>query len=266
MKNLLTQEFSTLESVNSVKSKNLVACVSDKAYLGHLKTLLISLKNYKSEVCVAVCLANIDLNDPITEKLKKIYSNIIFYSTNKDFEINENKKAYYCNLRVSYLNNLLEEGASNILYIDVDSIFRQNIDDNFFLNEAYDIMIHFRQENDPRFRVATGVIFINNSPMTQSFFKQWKVSIEKNIYQWFSDQITFFETFEKFKDKMIFLHLEKSFIDWEFRSGSLIWAGKGPRKYKNLIYLLERLRMKVFNSKLNRFLSSLQNLLRYLNK
>lgn len=250
----------TTEYPHNLTSSLVIACICDKGYITHLKTLLHSLRSSNNNLSVALCLINLN-NPKIKKKLVSIYPDITFFHVERSFIATHEKKAFCANYRVTFLKNLLELCSKNLIYMDVDSIVRNKIDPSIFKNED-DILIHFRDDNDRRFKVAAGIIFIKNNLKAKRFMDEWEKRILPDMTKWFSDQITFHKTHKAANEYLNINHLSSKYIDWEFKQESAIWVGKGPRKYKNALYLLERFRVKHHYLGLNNLIFKLQALLR----
>lgn len=223
---------------------NLV-CVSDLTYLKHLKTLLKSLSLTNSNPQVHLTLINVKSQKKIIRSLKKIYKDIEFHFIEKTFNKSQHLKAFCANYRPHAIQALLKNGYKKILYVDVDTLFRKNINGVADLFDNFDIKIHFRDEDDRRFKVAAGVILVNNTNASVEFINDWSETISRQEKTWFADQITFYECYKKSKSDLLFTHLDKKFIDWDFKKESYVWVGKGNRKKKNISYLLEVMKIKI---------------------
>jgi len=226
-----------LEEINS-KQINIV-CISDARYIKHLKNLLKSLHYAENHAAVHLCLINIILKKRLEKKLLSIYPNLNIQFLNKKFNYKHEKRAFCANHRVDFIEGLLKQQIDSIIYIDADSIIRGKISYEDLFDENFDIKIHFRNETDYRMKVATGVIAIKNNLKSKQFFQDWRKAITPLKFNWFADQITFHKLYEQHKNNMNFSYLNKTYIDWDFEDESIIWAGKGNRKYKNQKYLKE---------------------------
>lgn len=237
--------------------------VSDENYIKYLKSLLCSIKINFSDLKVILYLIDIQDKNRIKEELKMIHSDVDFIFDDRTFDDVEGKKAYCANIRISaiysYLDNIKE--GDILLYVDADSIIRKNFfnDMNTYMKDC-DVSILTRFENDDeRLKVATGVIAFKKSARTKEFLKQWNDNVKPILFNWFSDQITFYKTYLAKKDKLHFKKLPQSYIDWEFNSSSCLWAGKGDRKDKNLLYTLEiKKNEKIFHNRFFFHLTLLQ--------
>ena len=221
---------------------NLV-CISDGKYLKYLRTLLKSLSLTNPNIKIYLTLVNIKPKNKIKASLMRIFKDIDFTFIDKKFKKSHHLKAFCANYRPHAIYELLNEGHKKILYVDVDSLIRKNLDKAYDLNDHFDIKIHLRNEDDPRFKVAAGVILVNNTPASLKFFRSWSENILKLETVWFADQITFYECYNQDKNKVRLKHLDEHFIDWNFKKASAIWTGKGKRKKTNLRYRFEILKI-----------------------
>jgi hypothetical protein len=228
-----------------INNKINLVCISDRKYLKYLRTLLKSLSLTNSEICIHLTLINIKSRSRTTASLKKIFKDIHFSYIDKKFKKSHYLKAYCANYRVNAIKKLLEHGYQKILYVDVDSIFLKNIAYITSLYDNFDLSIHFRNENDKRFKVAAGVILLNGNQKTLEFVSAWSLEIEKNKTEWFADQVSFYRCYKMYSNDINFKHLDNIFIDWEFNPKSYIWTGKGKRKFRNLKYLKKILEIKI---------------------
>ena len=83
-------------------------------------------------------------------------------------------------------------------------------------------------------KVAAGCVYLTADAL--SVAKAVNERIKEGPMRWFIDQIALAETFARVEDKDI-TKFDGNFMDWEFIDGTVIWTGKGPRKYENQKYL-----------------------------
>ena len=55
--------------------------------------------------------------------------------------------------------------------------------------------------------------------------------------QWFADQNALWKVYEKNKDSLSTFVYNNSIMDWEFKPDTMLWTGKGPRKYDDPTYV-----------------------------
>lgn len=230
-----------------------VACISDSKYLVYLKTMLKSLCHSNNDFIVHACLINIKKKDSVKKSLEKIYSNIKINFLDQEFNKSHHLKAFCANHRAEFIKQVFKSDYDALIYTDVDSIFRDSISLEKIITPEADIKVLFRDNDNKKFKVAAGVIFFKQNKLSRKFVKTWAENLKPRKLEWFADQITFFETYELLKNEVSIKSLEEEYIDWEFHEQSSIWAGKGSRKKRNIIYLMETLRL---NAK-NRFIKKI---------
>jgi lipopolysaccharide biosynthesis glycosyltransferase len=230
-----------------------VVCISDSKYLVYLKTMLKSLCHSNNNFVVHACLINIKKKVSVKKSLEKIYSNIKIDFLDQEFNKTHHLKAFCANHRAEFIKQVLEINYDALIYSDVDSIFRDRISLEKIITPEADIKVLFRDNDNKKFKVAAGVIFFKQNNLSRKFVQAWADNLRLKKLEWFADQITFFETYELLKDEVSIRNLEAEYIDWEFHEQSSIWAGKGSRKKRNIIYLIETLSL---NAK-NRFIKKI---------
>ena len=216
-----------------------ILAISDSLYLERIKALLCSVRKNYSQARFYLHLVNVDLEQ--ANSLKEIYPQIQFKIESQTFASEAEKRAYCANIRVKIIKELLAStDISLLLYLDADSIVRQDLSELVNLISNHDLVILDRTyQSDLRLKFFTGVIGINNTIASRKFIKKWWELIQPNLYQWYSDQLYFSQTYEYLKSEINLANLPPQFADWEFWSNSPIWTAKGLRKEDNQIYLLE---------------------------
>ena len=255
-----------LELEKSKSENTTFACISDQSYLKYLRVFLRSLIYSNNHHHVYICLINIQNKKRESVKLQRLYKHITITFLDIGELKKHEKKAFCANHRAELICFLLDQNFDLIIYIDVDSLVRKQLIFTPSTMGNSDIKIFFREEEDIRFKVATGVIFIKNTPQVKLFLVAWRNALALNKKKWFSDQISFSETYEEFKNQVAFGHLESNMIDWNFLDSSDIWAGKGDRKKSNIIYLLETIKITIDLKFANKAISKLQSKWRMLHQ
>jgi len=237
----------------------LIALV-DKHYLHFLKTLLTSLRKTNHKITAFVCLININKGEKLENDLRLIYENISFSYLSKDFVSESERRAFCSNYRVMFIKEILNQPLNLLIYFDADSIIRKDLT-LADINPASDIEILMRDSDDSRFKVATGAMIIKNNNQSKLFFKHWEKNIYPKLFKWFSDQITCYETIEELSNDVVVCQIDERLIDWKFINSSIVWAGKGNRKYKNILYRLETLKIRTKNNVLQNIINRIQECL-----
>jgi hypothetical protein len=163
--------------------------------------------------------------------------------------------AYCANKRVKVLNQLIDK-YDNLIYMDVDSLVKTSLGSLLAeLEISRGILIHKRFDSDKIVsKVATGIIALKSNHQTKLFLKQWLVNIEGKVTEWFGDQVSFYDTVLMQSREGEVEMLDSKYIDWMFLEESIIWVGKGNRKYSKIKYQkLQRRFMKLFQDKYLKF-------------
>jgi hypothetical protein len=87
-------------------------------------------------------------------------------------------------------------------------------------------------------RCAAGAVYYSSRAM--DFAQAVANRIRQGPIAWFLDQVAISETYANMKDRYNYQYFDENFMDWEFKEGTTIWTGKGPRKYENETYLAKK--------------------------
>jgi hypothetical protein len=144
---------------------------------------------------------------------------------------NNQKKTFYACNRFIVAPEIVK---SDILILDIDCYLMQHID---VLD--CDIGLFYRPENNAREwkglagKVAAGTLYASKNSL--DFIVYAKEFILSNKLDWFLDQVALYESYNKFPNKKYHM-FDNNFMDWEFKSNTKIWTGKGARKFMNTTY------------------------------
>lgn len=226
-----------------------IITVCDESYLKFVRVLFNSIK-VNVKIPFKFHLHAINIPDKVLDSFSKNYNNltiskdniILDDTPNKDIVFKKSKKECYCaNIRANVLLNLLEKENKYILYLDADSIVRKDLNHLLNLLKKNDIIIFRRDyQEEPRLKVLTSLIGLNNNNNTKKFIENWKhyMMQEKILYSWYSDQLYFYETMNEMPDVSIST-VPVAYVDSGFKNNSFIWNGKANRKHVNIIYQKE---------------------------
>lgn len=220
-----------------MKSNLVILIVSDEQYFKHLTALIASIKINFSEASIWCHLIN---PSSIHNHLLK-RKDLLFSTEKKHFRDDASKRGYCANIRCQVMAKIFKLGYKYVLYVDADSIIRQDCSNLKNIITKKDITICKRDyEKKVNLKFATGIIGIQNNATTRLFLKKWIEEINKTgIYNWFSDQIGFARVYQVMKNDLNFLSLPETYRDWNFKKNTHIWTGKGERKLNNRLYILE---------------------------
>lgn len=162
----------------------------------------------------------------------------------------EQLRAYYACLRFLVLPHLLQS-ADEILTLDIDCMVMKPFDFPETISGYYPR----HDEEDPRMKVAAGAVYF--SKLGKGVAEVIADSIGQLEMKWFIDQIAVSYAFTKIGEAHV-TEFDSEFMDWEFKEGSCIWTGKGPRKHDNPTYVAKK---KEFNDRAYSYLNSINTVL-----
>lgn len=227
-------------------SISLASCDSKYLY-DHAPALVASCAISKNPLHLHVINANDDdwaFMQNLRIRAKKLNPNFRFTLTSEDTDVSdldqEQRRTYYACNRFIVANQLLNLGLDKIFITDVDSLFMKHVDFpdadvGLYIREPLATTNRWEHEGT---RVAAGAVFYDRTAL---LFAQEVINlIMSGDLRWFLDQIALNMTYQKYKDQIRVHHFDSNFMDWEFREGTTIWTGKGPRKYDNPIYVAKK--------------------------
>lgn len=132
------------------------------------------------------------------------------------------------------------EETTSLLITDIDCLFIQPVQQpsrpiGLFTRESLPGTVGWEREGTT---VAAGLVYVQDSPVGHRFINEVARQIETLPQQWFVDQVALNRAATSLRvEELGHLHkFTQLDMDWEFRSDSFIWTGKGDRKYNNLTY------------------------------
>jgi hypothetical protein len=126
--------------------------------------------------------------------------------------------------------------GKDVVCIDIDSLIRNDLSQlpQHFANS--DVAIRLRLDNRKiKFKLLAGGIYIQHNTTSLSFLRQLAKRLHHNN-RWFADQIALYHSLRRTRGLRI-SDLNQNYFDWEFEDQSLIWTGKGDRKFSSEKYL-----------------------------
>lgn len=168
--------------------------------------------------------AYINIINPTKEAFKLLDSLPCTYSI--EYTINPTKTYYACSRFHSF--PVVEE----LLICDIDCFFNKPFDP-----PKEDVGLFLRENENEMMKVATGIVWYRDTDKGIEFSNEASINISKEPQEWFADQRGMYKTYLQFKDKIDFFRFDNKYMDWEFTKDSYMWTGKGPRKYRNKLYL-----------------------------
>ena len=213
--------------------KNKFIIVADEAYFSHAYNLIKSIDIVYDNQYIEMFVVTNTYNSIITfNKNVECFKNYLTINPiYLSFIDNQKKPAFCANIRAQILYDLCKQSntGDKLIYIDADSVILKKL--LILDSKSYENMIFFRNNlEDIRYFVATGVILITVDKDIELFIKNWKELISPVIYEWYSDQIQFYNAYIKNKSISLFESLDIRYIDWNFKPSSFIWTAKGKKK------------------------------------
>lgn len=149
------------------------------------------------------------------------------------------EQAYSAKVRIVDIYNLLKNTNEDVLSLDADSIVRGSLSKIYSVLGNKDILIkQTTHSKKTHYKIKAGVILAQNTSNSLKFFKEVKSYLEtnNNMFTWFSEQIGLYNAYKLNIAELA--QLPDSYIDWNFKTDSIIWTAKGDTK-NNQTYINE---------------------------
>jgi hypothetical protein len=148
-------------------------------------------------------------------------------------------RAYYASLRFLVAPHILQTCGA-MLILDVDCMVMNEFEYpskpiGYFPRESLPGTVGWEAEGT---KVAAGAVYYGQGSIDVAAGVADELS--KLPLQWFNDQIALSKTFSRVQQGDVFHYFDGDFMDWEFNEGSIIWTGKGSRKYDNVDYVAQK--------------------------
>jgi len=150
----------------------------------------------------------------------------------------EQKRALYASLRFLVLPFILSH-ADQVMILDIDCMVMKNFDFppypvGYFPREPLPGTVGWEAEGT---KCAAGCVFLDKSAMNiANAISETLGGLE---LKWFNDQIALNHVMSQVPQEFL-KKFDGDFMDWEFKEGTAIWTGKGPRKYDNETYVAKQ--------------------------
>ncbi|MEK9697511.1 MAG: hypothetical protein VW270_17230 [Candidatus Poseidoniales archaeon] len=147
----------------------------------------------------------------------------------------EQKRAYYASLRFRVAPFILHS-AKQIMILDIDCMVMENFDFpekpvGYFPREPLPGTVGWEQEGT---KCAAGCVYFHRD--AGNVCSAVSDTLSGLELKWFNDQIALNHVMSQVPDEHVH-KFDGDFMDWEFKDGTTIWTGKGPRKYDNPRYV-----------------------------
>jgi hypothetical protein len=144
-------------------------------------------------------------------------------------ESSQAKRTLYACVRFLVLPLILES-ASKVMTLDIDCLTMQHFE---FPKES--IGFFPREKNkSAETKVAAGALYFDKTAI--SIAKEIQEKMKTVELNWFADQLVLHAVLKELPHNKT-KRFDKHFLDWEFKTGTTIWTGKGKRKSDNPKYV-----------------------------
>lgn len=247
----------------------IISC--DDNYFDHMHCLVKSIIKFHNKKDVNIVVRGINISGCNIEIIKPVVSQLIDDRIELDTRKNilcrgidrahprmksmtsrlSSEHICYCAHSKFYNADLaLRAGVDRFIVLDADTLIRGSILDVFRDLDEADLIIRHKKrtsmyndiipEHVPVFH--EGFIAVKNNEQTTTMFKKtahelMQLMLSKSPdYDIDSDSEVFGNIFYQLKDRLSIKNLEKKYKDTDFAPESLVWSGKGDRKFKSKRY------------------------------
>ena len=220
------------------------AACDSKYFMDHAASFIYSANDVGKDVHVHICnpteevwtksmILNADTDIKISYTANDI--DMTISGDHQGRVLPEAERTYYACLRFLYLQDIVVR-AGKVLALDIDCLIMKEFDFpktaiGYFARSPLPDTTGWEQQGT---KIAAGIFYIEDR--AQAVAAQIKNRIVQGPFAWFLDQVALSEIldFVPENDTTLF---DNNFMDWEFGDSSIIWTGKGKRKYNNLKYV-----------------------------
>lgn len=151
----------------------------------------------------------------------------------------EEMRAYYASLRFLVAPDILQT-AGKLLILDIDCVVMNEFEFPekpvaYFPREPLEGTFGWEKEGT---RVAAGAVYYDSRAINVAH--EVALAIRDLEMRWFVDQIGLSRAMQRVPEEHVH-HFDASFMDWEFVENTVIWTGKGNRKYESEKYRNKKL-------------------------
>lgn len=218
----------------------LFASCDSKYFLEHGPAFMMSAIKYEQNLHLHIVNPSAQ-----AEELKSScnkFKNLTFSYENTDLNGLDPRTYYACN-RFIVAPYVLHH-AHRVMILDVDNYLMNKMiwpdskyDAGLFIREPLPGTSGWEQEST---HVAAGIVYLD---MRKSI--SFAIDISERLrkahnFIWFVDQNILWKSYNDWKDKINILEFERHIMDWEFKHGTMLWTGKGPRKHSNETYVTQK--------------------------
>ena len=151
-------------------------------------------------------------------------------------EVAEMRRTYYACIRFLIAPTIIQ-AAGQVLILDIDGMCMNDFSFpeapvGYFPREPLPGTVGWEREGT---MCAAGAVYYNRFGI--KYAEEVANQISGMELKWFVDQIALSKVLTNVEEAH---HFDAQFMDWEFKEGTTIWTGKGPRKYDNPTYVNQK--------------------------
>lgn len=157
-------------------------------------------------------------------------------------------QCYTSNTRFRNIKKLLDEGYSDVLYLDADTIVRKNIEDlqPVLSNNDVCCTVSYCPRYINQRCWECSFLYVKNSIVTKGFITDVIYETESDMFNWDSDQLALEKIYDAKYDGILSLNENVKHIEdlaalhgRELSQESYVWAGSGSTKFTDPVFLKE---------------------------
>ncbi len=227
----------------------LIVTACDAAYLGHALALLRSVDVFSPGLAFLLHLVNPAEKDlarvrALAAALKQTRLACSLERVGLTRLDAAQRRTYYACSRFQLLSERLPELVAPVLCLDADSLVVAAIDHNFSdkINAEFCISRRDLKEAVPDdLAVANGSIWMRPTPgatqLVRSAWQEMARAFVDGSAAWYLDQAAMARQVRAAEGVHVY-NLKAKYADWNFGDASIVWAGKGPRKYNDMRFVI----------------------------
>lgn len=227
-----------------------VFAACDTKYVSHAVPLIRSLEVFSSGQTILLHLVNptesaLQRLEVLSDELVNARLVLSRERTDLSSLTDAQRRTYYACARFIRLAELMEKSACDFLVLDVDSLVVGPIERDFSDKPEAEICLRRRTlegVTSEQLAVAAGSVWSRSTPGSRQFFKAVSADIQSAFADssaaWHLDQVVLKRRVDDASIPVVVRNIKAKYADWDFRDDSVVWQGKGKRKFLDLRYLL----------------------------
>ena len=148
------------------------------------------------------------------------------------------ERTYYACNRFIVAGKILKL-AEAAMILDIDNILMNEVqwntcDIGLFLRDPLPGTVGWEHEST---HVAAGIVSFTSDKGREFISNVSNKIMSYDKLRWFADQNALWKTYQENKNNLSTFVYDNSIMDWEFKPDTMLWTGKGPRKYDDPTYV-----------------------------